>query len=104
MVDLTGEWFLQMIGPQGLVHITLKLVQEGSTLRGTAEGPMGDAEIAGSVDGESFSFSLSVDTGAGFVMRFSGTHVSDEQGDRLSGTMRAGEVTAEFSAERVERA
>jgi hypothetical protein len=102
-IDLTGEWSLRMNGPQGLVHMTLRIAQNGDALSGTAEGPMGTAELTGGIDDESFSFSLAIDSGPGFVMMFTGRFHREAEGDRLAGTMRAGEIAAEFSAERVER-
>lgn len=100
MADLTGDWSLRMMGPMGLVQMTLKITQEGSTLRGSAEGPMGPAELSGEVDGERATFSLAPGDGRGFAMAFSGTFQGGEEVDVLAGTMRAGEVSAEFRAER----
>ena len=99
---LTGTWALRMRGPQGLVNMTLKLVQSGEEVRGTIDGPMGLLDLRGAVDGSEFRFNVEVQTPTGaFDMVFTGVV---EDADRLVGSMAASgaEVISPFTATRVE--
>lgn len=92
-----------MEGPQGLVQMTLTIEQIDGELRGTVEGPMGESPLTGSVEDHKVAFSIVIDSGPGFEMAFDGTLAQDEQGEVIRGTMRSGDVTAEFTAHRTQR-
>ncbi len=101
--DLTGDWSLAMEGPQGMVRMTLKLVQEDNQITGTLDGPMGLLELAGEIEEGEVSFWASVETpNGGFELRFTGTV---EENQKIVGWMEAGggEVSTEFTAQRVEK-
>ncbi len=60
--DVTGTWSSEMTTPDGnsfLLTFTFK--QEGATLTGTVQGPMGDPMdiVNGKIDGDKFSFDVS---------------------------------------------
>jgi len=57
--DITGAWTAQTTGPDGNTYqLTFNFKQDGNTLTGTVNGPMGDPiEITnGKVDGDKFTF------------------------------------------------
>lgn len=56
------------------------------TATGTAEGPLGSADLRGAFDGDSLSLRLVPKTEEG---SFSGVIVAHRDGDRLVGTLRA---------------
>lgn len=100
---LTGDWALTMEGPQGTVNITLKLVQEGTKITGTLDGPMGALEVAGEIEAADVSFWASVETPNGvFDLLFTGAVEEDK---KIVGWMEAGggEFSTEFTATRVEK-
>lgn len=100
--DLTGEWTLTMEGPQGLVNMVLELVQRDNEITGTLDGPMGPLQLAGKIEGNEVSFQARVESrGGAYDLLFSGV-VEDDK--KITGRMRAGgDVTTEFTAERVEK-
>ncbi len=60
--DVTGTWTTQATGPDGgTMQLSFTFKQDGSTLTGTVQGPMGDAMAItnGKVDGDKFSFDVS---------------------------------------------
>ncbi len=100
---LTGDWSLAMEGPQGMVRMTLKLVQKDEKITGTLDGPMGSLELAGEIEESEVSFWATVESPNGaFDLRFTGT-VEDNK--KIVGWMEAGggEVSTAFTAQRVEK-
>jgi hypothetical protein len=95
--NMTGTWQIQSRGRQGSVTQTLIVQQEGSTLTGTISpmgggGPRGGGrgggeavEISnGTVDGASFSFTVTFEFGGrGSVSR---TYAGTYEGDFMEGT------------------
>jgi hypothetical protein len=60
--DVTGQWSSEMTTPDGnSFQITFTFKQDGATLTGSVQGPMGDPlEISnGKIDGDKFTFDVS---------------------------------------------
>ena len=60
--DVTGTWSSEMTTPDGnSFPLTFTFKQEGATLTGTVQGPMGDPMdiVNGKIDGDKFSFDVS---------------------------------------------
>lgn len=98
--NMSGIWQVFSEGRRGSVTQTLTVQQEGSTLTGTISfaggGPRGGGRGApdpieisdGTVDGVSFSFTVSFDFGGGepITQTFTGTY----EGDFMEGTIQGG--------------
>jgi len=98
--NLSGTWQITSEGGRGSVSQTLTLQQDGSTLTGTVSfapggrrGGGGGAPQAveisnGTVDGVSFTFTMSMDFGGRGAMEqvFTGTY----EGDFMEGTIEGG--------------
>jgi len=99
--DLTGMWEISSETQRGTQNMTLDLEQDGSALTGTVTltlggrrgggGGDGDArtiEISdGMVDGESFSFTMTMSFGdRSIALAYSGTF----EGDAMKGTIEGG--------------
>jgi hypothetical protein len=101
-VDVSGEWTLRMMAPQGLVNIELALEQEGTAVKGKLAGPMGEHEIEGAVEADRFSFSMTVESPTGgYTLHFS---ARVEDNETMAGVMRdgSGELAVDFTAARKE--
>ena len=59
--DLTGTWLVNVTTAAGPGEVTFELKQEGDTLSGSYSGILGTAPLTGSVEGDSFTFSYSVE-------------------------------------------
>jgi len=60
--DVTGTWTGQATGPDGsAMQLAFTFKQDGATLTGSVQGPMGDAMAItnGKIDGDKFSFDVS---------------------------------------------
>jgi hypothetical protein len=100
--DVSGEWALRMVAPQGLVNIELALEQEGNAVKGKLAGPMGEHEIEGSVEADRFVFSMTVESpSGGYTLHFA---ARVEENERMTGVMRdgSGELSVDFTAARKE--
>ncbi len=88
-VDLSGEWAASVDSPGGRRTMTFSLKQEGAALQGSVTSEQGSTPIRdGSIDGDSFSFKIDVDFGAGPTeITFSGT----AEGESLTGTATVGQ-------------
>ena len=75
--DVTGKWKSNVKSPDGQeMEITFNLKQDGETLGGTAEGPMGEMKITeGSVKGDAVQFTVETDQ---FKVVHKGTVSGDE--------------------------
>jgi hypothetical protein len=61
--DVTGTWSSEMTTPDGnSFQLTFTFKQDGATLTGSVQGPMGDPlEIGnGKIDGDKFSFDVAI--------------------------------------------
>jgi hypothetical protein len=59
--DLSGTWSVSVTTAAGPGQLTFELKQEGNTLSGSYSGVLGTAPLAGSVEGENFTFSYTID-------------------------------------------
>ncbi len=86
----SGKWSLTLDTSQGTTEATLTLRQNGASLSGFIESPMGAVDISqGSVTGNSFSFSITLEsTNGSLVIMFQGTIA----GSRMSGSINAGQA------------
>ena len=60
--DVTGTWSSEMTTPDGnSFPLTFTFKQDGATLTGTVQGPMGDPMdiVNGKIDGDKFTFDVS---------------------------------------------
>lgn len=75
--DVTGKWKAAVKSPDGQeMEINMNLKQDGETLGGTLEGPMGEMKITeGSVKGDAISFTIETDQ---FKVVHKGTVSKDE--------------------------
>jgi hypothetical protein len=98
-VDLTGKWAftVETSAGGGTPNITLK--QDGEKLTGHYSGQLGEADLAGSVKGQEFAFSFSVEAqGAKLNCTYTGNIQSK---DSLKGTLNiAGLADGTFTAKR----
>lgn len=85
-VDVSGVWEITAETPRGTMTRTITLVQDGSSLSGTADSRLGSIPIKnGSVEGDKISFTLELSRGdRTFEMKYTGT----VDGDTAKGTLR----------------
>ncbi len=59
--DLTGTWSVSVTTAAGPGELTFELKQEGNTLSGSYSGVLGTAPLTGSVEGDNFTFSYTIE-------------------------------------------
>jgi hypothetical protein len=59
--DLTGTWAVNVTTAAGPGELTIELKQEGNALSGSYSGVLGTAPLTGSVDGDSFTWSYTIE-------------------------------------------
>jgi len=59
--DLTGTWSVSVTTAAGPGELTVELKQEGNDLSGSYSGVLGTAPLTGSVDGDSFNWSYTIE-------------------------------------------
>jgi hypothetical protein len=59
--DLTGEWLFDVQTDQGSGTPTFTFKQTGDKLAGRYKGQFGEADVAGTVTGKTFKFSIGAD-------------------------------------------
>lgn len=98
--DLTGKWNLAVVTDNGTGYPVLELKQEGEKVTGTyTSNAMGNRTIAGTVRGDTLSFTLSASgAGEGIVLTYTARIVT---ADSLNGTVDfAGMGGATFTGRR----
>ncbi len=81
---VAGTWEISMEGRNGTMTQTLTIQQDGSTIKGTMSGRMGDTPITGTVDGNKVSFQVKRESQNGtFVTDYTAT----VDGDSMKGKM-----------------
>jgi hypothetical protein len=100
-VDVSGNWALEVTTDQSVTTPSVTFVQDGTELSGryTSE-VLGDADVQGTVDGASVSWSFSADLqGQTVPVRYRGTVADD---GTMSGTIdiASGMLTGRFTATR----
>ena len=101
--NVTGEWSLTMEGPQGMVAMEIVFAQdEDLAIVGTLNGPMGETEVTGAIEGDEIMFWIMFETPGGDVGMFFTGKV--EENKRIVGEVdiQQGEFLTEFTAERKE--
>ncbi|MFQ5927821.1 MAG: amidohydrolase family protein [Terriglobia bacterium] len=100
-VNLTGKWALSVETPRGVQESTADLTMaEDGTLTGSITGRRGTASLtSGWVSGNKFSFTVSITMGP---RTLEVTYTGTVEGNRMSGTVSIGPMTAEFTGTRPE--
>jgi hypothetical protein len=98
-VDLTGRWVFTVETSAGSGTPTIALKQDGEKLTGHYSGQLGEADLTGSVKGQDFTFTFSVDVqGTKLNCIYAG---SIESKDALTGKVDiAGLAGGTFAAKR----
>lgn len=96
-INVAGGWDMVINGPQGAMETTLTLTQDGDTVTGTLDGPMGAVEVAGAVAANLMRLAFDVDTGQGLL---SITMIAEVNGASMEGSLDFGQGTADFTATR----
>jgi hypothetical protein len=98
-VTLTGRWTLTIRGRGEPQEATAELTQaEDGSLSGTVTGTRGTQSVTGGwVSGTKFQFTVTLTRGGRTV---EATYTGTVEGDRMTGTVSFGPVTAEFTGER----
>ena len=85
--NVAGTWSVSFETRNGTMTQTLTLTQDGSTLTGTIGGERGAADVKGSINGNTISFSATRKGERGtFTMNYTGT----VDGDTIKGTISGG--------------
>jgi len=94
--DVTGKWKSNFKSPDGNeMEITFNLKQDGETLGGTAEGPMGEMKITeGSVKGDAVSFTVETD-------QFKVVHKGTVSGDEMKLKVEIGDQSFDMTAKKI---
>jgi hypothetical protein len=94
---VAGTWEMTFEGPGGTRTQTLKIQQDGSTIKGTITGRRGELPLEGSVTGNKISFAVTRETPNGtFTIEYAGT----VDGDSMKGTVHSERFDAEWTAQR----
>jgi hypothetical protein len=98
--DVTGKWSFQVQTSVGSGNPTISLKQDGEKLTGHYSGQLGEADLTGTVKGQSITFTFTVNVqGFDLVTTYTGT-IEDK--DSLKGTARLGELgDGTFTAKRM---
>ena len=94
---VAGTWEMTFAGPRGTRTQTLKIQQDGSTIKGTITGRRGESPLEGSVTGNKISFAVTRETPNGtFKLEYAGT----VDGDSMKGTVHSERFDGEWTAKR----
>ena len=95
--NVAGNWEMSIETPRGTFTQTLKLEQDGNTLKGTLTGRRGESPVEGSVTGNKVSFTVKRETPNGtFTIQYAGT----VDGDSMKGTSHSERFDGEWTAKR----
>lgn len=94
---VAGTWDMTIQGRQRSFQVTLTLLQDGSTIKGSTKGERGESPLEGTVTGNRLNFTVKRDTPNGpFTIEYTGTL----EGDSLKGTFHSERFDGEWSAKR----
>lgn len=98
--DVTGKWTFQVQTSVGSGTPTISLKQDGEKLTGHYSGQLGEADLTGTVKGQSITFTFTINVqGYEIVATYTGT-IEDK--DSLKGTTRLGDLgDGTFTAKRM---
>jgi hypothetical protein len=96
-VNVAGNWEMTSEGRNGPMTQTLAIQQDGATIKGTINGPRGEAPFEGTVSGNKVTFTVKRETPNGtFTIEYSGT----VEGDSMKGTAHSERFDRDFTAKR----
>ena len=81
-----GNWKITINTPMGAQEVSASITTSGDTFTGKTSGRMGDAEIAGKVDGDTLTWSTDITNPMPMKLEFSATVA----GDKMSGNVKLG--------------
>lgn len=67
LADFSGGWDVLVQGPQGPMSSTLTLTQKKDSVSGKFESDVGNAEVRGSVKGDSLEIVFAIDAGGQMI-------------------------------------
>lgn len=94
--DLTGSWEGEVVTDAGTGNPSFTFKQEGSKLTGTYTGMLGEAKLAGTVEGNKVSFSFTADAqGQTLKVQYEGTIENENliKGKAILGEFGSGTFT-----------
>jgi hypothetical protein len=90
--DLTGAWEGEVVTDAGTGNPNFTFKQEGAKLTGVYTGMLGEAKLAGTVEGNKVSFSFTADAqGQAVKVEYSGTL---EGGNVIKGKVTLGDLAS----------
>jgi hypothetical protein len=81
-----GTWKITINTPMGAQEVTAEITTAGDTFTGKTSGRMGDAEVAGKVDGDTLTWSADITQPMPMTLDFSATVA----GDAMTGNVKLG--------------
>lgn len=97
-MSATGNWKITLATPMGPQEMTAQLTEDGSTLTGQLDSPMGSEAVNGTVTGNKLAWNTKVSKPMPLDLGFDVT----VEGDTLSGTVKLGMFgNAALSGERI---
>ncbi|MGH9406064.1 MAG: hypothetical protein ACRD3D_09565 [Terriglobia bacterium] len=95
--NVAGAWNLSVTTQRGTFDQTLKIQQDGSTIKGTISSRRGETPFTGAVKGNELTFSITRDTPNGtFTMNYDAT----VDGDSMKGTAKNDRFSMDFTGKR----
>lgn len=95
--NVAGAWELAINGPQGMITAGATLKQDGDKLTGTINSPQGDAEMTGSIQGNTMTLTFSIAGPDGpLEIKLDG----EVSGDTVKGLLDFGMGQADFTGTR----
>jgi carbon-monoxide dehydrogenase large subunit len=95
--NVAGTWEMTSETPRGTFTQTLKIQQDGSSIKGTLTGRRGESAFEGTVTGNKLSFTVTRETPNGtFTLEYSAT----VDGDAMKGTVHSERFDREWTAKR----
>ncbi|MGI1680127.1 MAG: hypothetical protein K6L75_15410 [Cellvibrionaceae bacterium] len=85
-MSIDGNWEISMSTPMGDQKATLTLKDEGGSLTGRVESPMGSEDINGSVEGNNAKWEMSISKPMPMTLKFDVT----ADGDAMTGKVGLG--------------
>jgi len=97
--NVAGTWEMTSEGRNGPQTSTLKITQDGATIKGTLTGGRGgDAPLEGTVSGNNITFTVTRAGRDGNEMKIEYKGTVD--GDNMKGTVAFGQTSRDWSAKR----
>ena len=81
-----GAWKITVNTPMGPQTIDATITTSGDTFTGSAQGPMGNQDITGKVDGDVLTWSANITSPMPMTLDFT----AKVEGDAMTGTVKLG--------------